>query len=260
MRRPRIGINSELEAGQRKLGDTKLITLNPDYARCVARAGGVPLVLSPLTLPGDPRAADESTIEEQLAVIDGLVLVGGDDMDPRAYGEAPHPSIQPLDPERDAYDFALARAALERGIPILGICGGMQLLNVVRGGSLHQHLPDREGDTYPTLHPVHRDQHGEAKFHDVLLRAGTRLAETIGAARIVTNSRHHQAVARLGDDVTIAAVAEDGVIEAIEVFGSDDSRYIVGVEWHPEEARDDSASIRIFGSFVEHAARHAKIR
>lgn len=244
MNRPRIGINCDVEAGRRELGDTKLFTLNPDYARAIARAGATPVLLPAVVTAS---GVDLAALDDQLDVVDGVLLVGGADMDPRVYGEESHPSIVPLDPERDAYDLALARAALERGIPILGVCGGMQLLAVARGGSLHQHLPDRRTDCYPELVEVHREPHRDSLSHSVAVHPKTTLASILGVSRLVTNSRHHQAVNQLGSGQRVAATTDDGVVEAIEAA---DGRFVIGVQWHPEERATDAASIRLFSAFV----------
>jgi putative glutamine amidotransferase len=251
MRRPIIGINCELEANRRTLGDGKQITLNPNYARCVARAGGTPVLLPPIVAAD---RADLSTIEAQLAAIDALILVGGDDMDPTAYSQRPHPALIPLDRERDLYDLALAKAALKRKTPILGICGGMQLLAVATGGSLHQHLPDCEGRQFAALEPVHRDQHGATKIHRVLVAADSRFASIVDSGVLETNSRHHQAVDRLGSGLRVAATAPDGVVEAIEATTDG---FVLGVQWHPEESASDATSLRIFAALVAAGERTA---
>lgn len=265
--RPLIGINCDVKARQRRLGDGRLLVLTPEIPKWIAAAGGIPVVLTPHVLRddrdvGDATAptADLDTLSALVDTLDGIVLTGGNDMDPAAYGELPHPLIELLDPERDASDLALARLVLERRLPVLGICGGMQLLNVVCGGSLHQHLADRRSDVYPDLLPVHVDSDTHPGDHDVLIEPGTRLATILDVDTLRTSSRHHQAVHRLGRDLRISARASDGVVEAIE---ADDERSLVAVQWHPEDHAPDSAHARLFQALVHdarHRTRHAPLR
>jgi putative glutamine amidotransferase len=252
--RPRIGVNCELESGKRRFGDTKLLSVNPDYVRAVARAGATPVLLPVTTRGGE---VDRDALQDQLAAIDGLVLVGGDDMDPARYGQEPHTSIVPLDPERDAYDFALATAAWERGLPILGVCGGMQLLAVASGGSLHQHLPATLGTRHAELVPVHERPELDDLLHEVVVHPGTTLHAILGVDRLETNSRHHQAVDRLGSALRVAAQSRDGVVEAVE---ASDGRFVLGVQWHPEERAADDASIRLFTALCREAAHRTASR
>lgn len=249
--RPRIGINLDLEPAMRSLGDGRLFTLNPDYVRCVVHSGGLPVVL-----PAPPRDTPDfaEVVAGLLSQVDGLVLIGGNDMDPAAFGQPRHPKLELLDPQRDRFDLQLARSALALGLPILGVCGGMQLLAVACGGTLHQHLPDTEGTAHSSLDAVHRDQHGESKSHRVEVAPSSLLARLIASREIVTNSRHHQAVDRVGRGFIVSATAPDGVIEAIEherAAASDDpGDFVLGVQWHPEEMVDDPTQRRIFDGLV----------
>lgn len=246
---PIVGINCDIKGGLRPRGDGRLLTLSPDLVRAVVAAGGVPVLLPPLGLEAVDLRGSLDTLLDRL---DGLILSGGDDMHPRAFGQPLHPSCVLLDPQRDAFDLALARAAISRNLPLLGICGGMQLLAVVRGGTLHQHLADREADLYHGLLPTHAARTADDDRHAVDLHQASQLAEISGALRLVTNSRHHQGVDRPGDGVTIAATAADGVIEAIELT---DLRFGLGVQWHPEEQPDEPAHRRLFAAFVAAAGR-----
>lgn len=264
--RPLIGINCDVKARQRRLGDGRLLTLTPDIPKWIVAAGGVPVVLTPHVLrkaapPGVAGLApDLVTLAALIGTLDGIVLTGGDDMDPAAYGEAPHPRLEPLDPERDVSDLALARLALEHGLPLLGICGGMQLVNVVCGGSLHQHLAERAIDVYRDLLPVHIDSDLHPGDHDVALEPGSTIEGILGVAALRTSSRHHQAVHRLGRGLRICARASDGVVEAIE---ADDGRPVVAVQWHPEDHEADSPHARLFHALVDqarHRTRHAPLR
>ncbi len=250
---PRIGVNCNVKSGSRSQGDGRLLTLSPDFARALAAAGGQALLLPPLLREGAPDAA---AIETVLDAVEGLVFSGGDDMHPRAYGQEPHPRTVPLDAERDASDLALARAALARDLPILAICGGMQLVNVARGGTLHQHLPDLRQTKYPGLLAPHLERDASAARHQVEVLPGTRLAELVGAAPLPVNSRHHQAVDRVGAGLMVAAAAADGVIEALE---GEDDRFLACVQWHPEELLGEPRQMLLFSGLVR-AARQRTAR
>jgi putative glutamine amidotransferase len=188
------------------------------YPEAIERAGGVPVIV-PLLRP--------EAIAALLDRVDGICLPGGPDLQPSAYGEEPHPQLGPTEPRVDAVELALVRAADRRNLPILGICRGMQLLNVARGGTLHQHLPDVVGDRLEHRQP----EHGSATTHHVETAPHSRLRAILGGPKLQVNSFHHQAVRTLGDDLTATAWAEDGTIEAIEEPGE---RLVLGVQWHAE--------------------------
>lgn len=245
--RPRIAVNCNVKKGLRRRNDGRLLTLNPDFVLSIAAAGGAPVLLPPLA-PGG--AVDEAAIEALLDGVDGIVLSGGDDIDPVAYGQAVHPKTVLLDRERDRSDLALAATALRRDLPILGVCGGMQLLNVALGGTLHQHLADLRAETYPDLLPIHDAQETAEPTHVVRLEAGSRVGELMGNEPLATNSRHHQAIADLGRGLAVTARAEDLVIEAIE---SGDHTFVIGVQWHPEEHVGDPRHLSLFGGLVRAA-------
>jgi putative glutamine amidotransferase len=189
-------------------------------------------------LPPDTPAAAATAI----ARVDGLILTGGEDLDPALYGEQPHPLTEVSVPVRDRWEHALLTAALERGIPVLGICRGMQLMNVHAGGTLIQHLPDSVG------HDVHTGRPGLFTQHVIKPVPGSRFAG-VSPEAIVVASHHHQAVERLGDGVVAAAYAEDGTIEALELPRE---RFALGVQWHPEMGVDP----RVMEAMVS-AARHS---
>ena len=208
-------------------------TLPRDYVDSVRRAGGIPLLIS----PGETRLAD------LLSQLDGLILAGGGDLDPALYGGAQHESIYMVDAERDQSEVELARAAIETGMPILGICRGIQLINIVRGGTLHAHLPDVVGESV-----THRLPPREPTEHDVVIEPESRLAEILGALELRAASWHHQAIRDVADGFVVAAHAADGTIEAIEMPDHD---WLFAVQWHPElTAVDCPVQQRLFAEFV----------
>jgi putative glutamine amidotransferase len=207
------------------------------YRRAVAMAGGAP-VLIPLEL-------EEAQWRAIYAKLDGILLPGGVDVDPVHYQEAPHPRLGEVDPELDRAELMLARWALADDLPLLGICRGAQLLNVAAGGSLVQDIPSQWANAL-----VHATSTVNA--HIVTVRPEARLAEVLGVAKCMTNSRHHQAAKELGPDFIVTATASDGVIEAIERMGA---AYCIGVQWHPENLVDHNpVMLRLFEALVVAAA------
>ncbi len=194
--------------------------LRENYCAAVAAAGGLPVLL--------PHEIDQA--ERYLDRLDGLIVTGGDfDVDPVHFGAtARHPKVS-TKARRTDFELAVTRGALDRDLPLLGICGGQQLLNVALGGTLIQHIPDEVPDALAHEQPNPRDQAG----HDVQVTANSLLHRICGAGRLAVNSAHHQAVASPGDGVRVNAVAPDGVIEGIE---APDRRFCLGVQWHPEYA------------------------
>jgi gamma-glutamyl-gamma-aminobutyrate hydrolase PuuD len=212
--------------------------LPESYYELVASAGGRPLLLPPLrTAPSGPRYG----AAEAIAHLHGLVLTGGGDIDPRAYGETPVPEVAGVNAIRDESERALLVAALEADLPVLAVCRGCQILNVDRGGTLHQHLPEVCG------HDGHRTApfvFGEMK---VTTEPGTLTSSVFGATTTVRCS-HHQAIREIGAGLVATARADDGVIEAVELAGA---TFVLGVQWHPEEAGDE----RPFAALVAAARR-----
>ncbi|MEO7086666.1 MAG: gamma-glutamyl-gamma-aminobutyrate hydrolase family protein [Gemmatimonadaceae bacterium] len=218
------------------------VRVNEAYIDALAKAGLVPLVLPPL----EPNRA--------LAALDGpfvLVLTGGEDMNPSAYGQAPHPAAGEPHEARDAYELALARAARDRRIPTLCICRGLQVMNVALGGSLIQDIPSQRPSNI-----VHDPEGKRAeRVHSVSIDAGSQLANVVGATSIRTNSSHHQSIDRIGDHLRIVARSDDGIVEGIE--STDPDWWMVGVQWHPEELIHTAENLdrRIFAAFAEEARR-----
>lgn len=215
--------------------------LKQDYLDAVAGAGAVPLVIAPEATP----AADLV-----VSRVDGLMLVGGVDVHPANYGEALLNDTVDPDPERDALELALLKSALKRGLPVLAICRGHQVLNVARGGTLWQDLPAQRPDGLG--HSQRGDPHSAG--HEVRIAEGSLLRRIVGSDRLGTNSFHHQAVRRLGQDLRPTAWSSDGLVEALE---DPAHRFVLGVQWHPEEMLNHPQHRALFDAFAEAAEERA---
>jgi putative glutamine amidotransferase len=213
-----------------------------DYDAAVRQAGGVPRLLDLADAPGDA-----------LNGADGVLLTGGDDVDPSLYGEAPHPTVEAAEAGRDAFEIALVRHALEVNLPIFAICRGLQVLNVALGGTLIQDIPSE-----PSPHLPHDAADSPALLaHTVELAPGSCVAHLLGPDRTrAVNSRHHQAIRVLGRGLVATATAPDGVVEAVEVPAA---RFCVGVQWHPENFHRTGEFSGLFEGFVT-ACRDGKVR
>ena len=220
--------------------DVRASFLPAVYFQGVVAAGGAAVLLP-------PQRVDPDIAGRVLDGLDGLLITGGKDVDPAAYGQQPHPATDQPVAVRDAWEFALVNNALQRELPVLGICRGAQVLNVALGGTLHQHLPDVIG------HSGHRA--GNAVFSQLPVRtvAGTRLAALVGDS-VDAQCYHHQAIAELGNGLVVSAWDADGVIEALELPGD---HFVLAVQWHPEESLDD---LRLFSAIVEAARSYASGR
>jgi putative glutamine amidotransferase len=246
---PIIGVTATLKAdvdsvAERPLG--KYVRADLDYVEGVAAAGGVPVVLPP---NGGARSA-----EAVIHSLDGLLLSGGSDLDPGYYDEVPAPELGPTIPERDAFEMPLLDLALRRGLPILGICRGMQLLNVALGGTLYQDLPSQWGRGVLK----HRQETPKWRpTHEVELRDGAYLAEIMDRDVIKVNSYHHQGIKDLAGGLVVSARSSDGVAEAVEAWDLSE-RWLVGVQWHAEAMRgSDPRQGSLFEAHVSAAERHA---
>lgn len=220
-RRPLIGIPTALERARYGVWDGPCALLQFSYVRAVQGAGAMVVMLPPdPELTRDPSAA--------LELVDGLILAGGCDVDPARYGQRQHPETVGLVPERDAFELALLERAVEADVPTLCVCRGMQVLNVLRGGTLIQHLPD-------VLHSEEHRRHSgtfDGNEHDVRLTPGSLAARAAGAELTMTKSHHHQGIDELGEGLRATGHATgDGLIEAIELPSAS---FVLGVQWHPE--------------------------
>jgi putative glutamine amidotransferase len=246
---PIIGITATLKedvdaVAERPLG--KFVRADLDYVDGVAGAGGVPVVLPPT---GDERVA-EAVIQN----LDGLLLSGGSDLDPSYYGEEPVPELGITLPERDAFEMTLVRSALRRGMPVFGICRGMQVLNVALGGTLYQDLPTQwEWDVLKHRQDTPKWQ----PTHEVRVREESYIAEVMGREVVKVNSYHHQGVRVLAEGLVATGRSSDGVIEAVEAEDLSE-RWLLGVQWHAEAMRGAGPQQEsLFEAHVLAAERHA---
>jgi len=221
---PLIGLTSYRQRGQTGVWDTEMAMLPAFYLEGVSRAGGVPLLVP-------PQALTEADAEEIVSRLDGLVICGGRDVESTRYGQTPHQNAEVADTVRDELEDKLLTAAIKAELPLLGICRGAQMLNVNRGGTLIQHLPDVLGDN--------RYQLGGGVFTqmDLDVLPGTKLSESVSSPVVKGAALyHHQAIDQLGKGLVISSKSPDGVIEGIEL---EDYPFGVAVQWHPEQTLDN---------------------
>ena len=248
--KPLIGVTtSELRPGElatlRRHGEppNPEMALGMTYVRALEVAGALPVVVPPL---------GEEDVPRLLARLDGLVLSGGPDLAPAAYGAEPHQELGSTEPPLDAFEYAIALEALRLELPILGICRGAQTLNVARGGTLHQHLPDVVGKMIEHRQTVD----GAVPTHSVTILPGSRLATALGTTQLSVNSFHHQAVDCLGTGLRACAWAPDGTIEAVEDW---DQPFVLAVQWHAETLRVPGQQ-GLFEELVSVAAGSTRLR
>lgn len=237
--RPLIAVTGVPITAGGVLGWRQGATAAPDtYLQALERAGADGAVLMPFSL-------DEAAAARRLRRFDGLVVVGGGDVDPARYGAEARPEVAHVQPARDGLEIPLLRAAVEDGVPVLAICRGIQVLNVAMGGTLHQHISD-----WSHL-AAHRSPDGSREaFHDVRIEPGTRLHKAVGAERVTTFSHHHQAVDVLGEGLAAVAWADDGLVEGVE----HERGWVVGIQWHAEAtAATDPLQQNLFGALVAEA-------
>ncbi len=232
--RPLIGINSDYRATAK--GRVPQTFLHSGYYDCLLSAGAVPVVIPPLT-----KEVDLTPILDRL---DGVLLTGGDDLDPKKMGLAPHPSVTVMNDRRESSDRMLIKLLQQRKMPVLGVGLGMQQLNVVNGGGIYIHLPEDMPRSIP-----HRDPQGGVHRHIVVMEPGTRMEDIYGPGEIRVNSYHHQGIRKLAPIFRVAALAPDGLIEAFE--GKDPSWWVTGVQWHPENEGSISLDTQLIEAFTE---------
>ncbi|HEX2121451.1 MAG TPA: gamma-glutamyl-gamma-aminobutyrate hydrolase family protein [Thermoanaerobaculia bacterium] len=237
MTKPIIGIGTDVQS---PTGERERAFIYLTYVEALRRAGAIPVLVPP-----QPENATD-LVEE----LDGVLLAGGEDCDPALFGEQRHPTVEPMDPRRQTNDVSLARAARERGIPTLGICLGVQVMNVAAGGSLVQDI-----DSQMETEIRHASDPEDRARHDVLVEQGTKLAKILGERELNVNSSHHQAIKRVGEGLRVTALAPDGVIEGLE---DPKHPFYVGVQWHPEDMSGEPSAAGIFGAFVDAARRYAE--
>jgi putative glutamine amidotransferase len=217
------------------------ICLGIPYLNAVQQVGALPLIIAPMS---------KELIDSILESVDAICLSGGPDIDPSTYGHPPHAMLGPTELATDSFEIELARAADERGMPILAICRGAQVLNVARGGTLHQHIPDVYGES----ELEHRQKAlGPHTSHTVEIDQGTLLADAIGGTATEVNSFHHQAVEKLGTNLRICARSEDGIVEGIEAIDRD---FVLGVQWHAESLTNRDEHEALFKGLADAALRH----
>lgn len=242
LRKPVIGItcNTLLAEGTVLPGMIRAFA-NTDYIDAVTKAGGIPILLPPVASP--------AVISEQVAAVDGLIMSGGPDVDPQLYGEEPLEKLGCVNHVRDEYELLVVKAAAQLKKPILGICRGVQIINVAYGGTLYQDISQIEGTSIKHFQAVTQR---DALWHTVTIKPASTLASIIGEDNILVNSFHHQALKTAAPGFNITAYSKDGVIEAIELSGD---HFVLGVQWHPEMiAKKYPAMLALFEALVKHAS------
>lgn len=233
---PLIGVTTSISFGGE---NPERAYVNSTYLLAIQEAGGVPVPL--------PPQLGDGALEELSSRLDGLLLTGGGDLDPKTFGESPHPTVYDVAPARDRLEMDLVRRCISEGRPILAICRGIQLLNVALGGSLYQDVASDPGTEIKHQQTGPRDK----LTHLVKVMSGSFLARVLGEDELRVNSMHHQAVKALGKNMVAVAHAPDQIIEGIELTDAGPDRFVLGVQWHPEElVSTDSAARNLFSAFV----------
>jgi putative glutamine amidotransferase len=239
--RPRIGINVDFVPAGKNYG--AFVRLPAGYFDTIHNAGGLPILLPPL--------GQHAELDALLDLVDGVILAGGQDVDPRRWGHPTHPSVQPMAVRRDDNDKLLLQRVIARHLPLLAVGVGMHQLNLTCGGTLFLHLPEEQPRALP-----HKDAGGGPHRHAVLLEPGTRIDEIYGGGEIRVNSSHHQAVRLVGSNLRVGARAPDGVIEAIETVDAD--WFCIGVQWHPESETASALDMQLIEGFIQACLRQSQ--
>ncbi len=239
MRKPLIGLTCAIH--QERNGTIFYGTL-PSYTRALEAAGGLPLLIVP--------NLNAETLREIYDRVDGVLLTGGGDVDPVLYGAPNDTELRSIDPDRDSTEINVTRWAVDDDKPLLGICRGIQVMNVALGGTLYRDIASEYGQAVD--HDLGSAQSRDFEGHPISVRAGSHLAELLGETHPAVNTMHHQAIRDLGKGLLPVATSPDGLIEGVEREGA---RFIVGVQWHPEELYEYSEPMRrLFEGFVKQAA------
>jgi putative glutamine amidotransferase len=239
--RPIIGLTTYLERAQTGVWDVPASFLPKVYFEAVTKAGGIAVLLP-------PQPVDRAIADRVIDALDGLIITGGKDIDPARYGEQRHPATDEPRLDRDAWEDTLLSAAIDRGLPFLGICRGAQVLNVALGGTLVQHLPDIVGSTRYNI--------GGGNFaeNEVAVEPSTALSQLVGDT-LEVKSYHHQAIGELAEGLVVSARSDDGTIQAVELSGVP---FGIGVQWHPEE--DAAEDARLFEGLVDASRTYSAAR
>jgi len=217
------------------------VYVHHDYHKCVADNGGIPIILPYI----NPEVALET-----LSLCDGIILSGGEDVDPKFYDEDPHPQLGSTTPERDFVEIAMVKYALENNIPLLAICRGVQILNVALGGTLVQDIPSQVNEPIQHSQIVNRSR----DTHWVTISNNSKLYQLIGSERVRVNSLHHQAIGHVANDLRVVAKSSDGIVEAVEYIHP--TTFTIGVQWHPESMANTNEQMnKIFVEFIKHSVK-----
>lgn len=226
-----IGIPCWLE----KRDDFVSHEVNNNFSKMILEAGGIPIII--------PQIADDKLIEEYIDMIDGLILVGGSDISPYLYNEGPSRFLESTSPIRDKVEYSLIEKAIEKKIPIFGVCRGMQLLNIFFGGTLYQDIYSQCGNVF---NHSDRERKGIIFYHDIEIEKNSRLYDIYGS-KLVVNTFHHQAIKKLAEGFKVTAKSDDGIIEAMEY---EEDQLIMGIQFHPEFPEHNENFYKIFDYFI----------